>query len=89
MEAVQEPIADFITEDLALASFLHMEGYQFSIDCQGRKAWFVFAPDNDLESTVADYRDGVAEVEPRQFTQATGHVRKRMYEALGQTNGRR
>lgn len=89
MATAQEPIADFITDDLALASFLHMEGYVFNIDCQGTKAFFVFPPAEDLETDVADYRDGVAEVEPREYMLATGHVRKCMYTALGQDKRRR
>lgn len=86
MSVAQEP--DFITDDLALASFLHMEGHEFKIDVQGRKAHFVFSPCDEIAGDVSDYRDGIVEVEPREYTQATAHVRRRMYTVLGIRNGR-
>jgi hypothetical protein len=82
-ETQEQQQADFRTDDLAMAAFLHCEGYVFTVEALGRKAWFIFAPVDGLETCVDDYRDGVAEVEPRTFAQATGHCRRKMYDALG------
>jgi hypothetical protein len=82
MEA-QETTADLRTDDLALAAFLHVEEYRFSVEARGRKAFFIFPFADGLYESADDYRDGVAEVEPRRMVQATGHCRKMMYEALG------
>jgi hypothetical protein len=79
----QEHSADFRTDDLAMAAFLHTEGYTFTVEAFGRKGWFIFRAVDGLEACVDDYRDGVAEVEPRTFAQATGHCRKVLYDALG------
>jgi hypothetical protein len=79
----QETTADLRTDDLAMAAFLHMEEYRFNVEARGRKAYFIFPFVDGLYEAADDYRDGVAEVEPRRFTQATGHCRKLMFEALG------
>lgn len=79
----QETTADLRTEDLALAAFLHTEEYRFSVEARGRKAYFIFPFVAGLYEAADDYRDGVAQVEPRSLIQATGHCRKLMYEALG------
>lgn len=86
MEA-QETSADLRTDDLAQAAFLHTEGYAFCVETRGRKAYFIFRFADGLYEAADDYRDGVAEVEPRRLVQAVGHCRKLMYEALG--TGRR
>jgi hypothetical protein len=85
----QDITADFRTDDLALSAFLHTEGYAFSVETRGRKAYFVFPFVDDLYSAVDDYRDGIAQVEPRSLIQATGHCRKMMYDALGHDPRRR
>jgi hypothetical protein len=82
MEA-QETTADLRTDDLALAAFLHTEEYRFSVEARGRKAFFIFPFVDGLYEAADDYRDGVGQVEPRRFAQATGHCRKLMFEALG------
>lgn len=83
--------ADFRTDDLAMAAFLHTEGYAFNVEARGRKGWFIFRAVAGLEEACDDYRDGVAEVEPKTFAQATGHCRRVLYDALGigRSNGKR
>jgi hypothetical protein len=82
MEA-QETTADLRTDDLAQAAFLHTEEFRFTVETRGRKAYFVFPFAVGLFEAADDYRDGVAEVEPRSLARALGHCRKVMYEALG------
>lgn len=83
MSEAQEQRADFRTDDLALAAYLHSEGYAFSVETHGRKGWWIFGEVDGLYGCVDDYHDGMVEVEPKRYTQATGHCRKVLYDALG------
>lgn len=78
-----ETQARFRTDDLALAATLHLEEFALvTVEARGRKAFFIFEYADGLDAVVDDYHDGVHEVEPRRFAQATKHCRNKMFDAL-------
>lgn len=74
---------DFRTNDIALAAYLFDEGNRYVCDMVDGFVTFIFAWSDDLDGIVNDYRDGVAQVEPRDFTRAIAHVKKAMYRTKG------
>lgn len=78
--------ANFITEDLQLASFLNALGYSLNVlvkvEDRGPVGFFVFDYANDLYESVDDYHDGCAEIEPRSILRAQARCRKKLFSAL-------
>lgn len=67
--------ANFVTDDMALAIFLHLEDYKFTVYFKGKRGYFVFAFADDLYQAVDDFHEGCVEVEPREFMSAQKHCR--------------
>lgn len=77
----QQPKRQYRCNDMALVAFLRVKGFKhrdLELFDKGNVLW-VFDEEEDLLGHIEDYSDGVAEVEPRDFTQSLGHVRKGLY----------
>ena len=78
----------FTTTDMALASFLCVNGQTFRLEMMegsATKALFVFEPltedeRDDLSVLVERFRDGQARVEPLKFLREVANVRSRVYQ---------
>lgn len=77
----------FQTQDLALASLLYGQGFNYTLIRMGRKkaAW-VFVPplekEEDFDNLVCDYEDRAARVCPASFVQDLKVVREGLYDFL-------
>lgn len=82
----------FSTTDLALASFLSLNGRGFRVERNPRRrekeqAIFIFEPVSETEANamillVNEYQSGSARVEPRRFMREVASVRGQLYDLL-------
>jgi hypothetical protein len=74
------------TSDLALASFLKMEGHEHAtleiVDGDNRSAVWMYLRNARIDKLLEDYSAGRARVEPKTFLSVTKDVRSTMFEAL-------
>lgn len=73
------------TEDLAMVTYLRSEGhYHNRMELDGDHAVWIFCLDGDkhLHECVADYKDGMAEVEPREYNRVLKRVRGELFKFL-------
>lgn len=82
---------EYMTADLALASFLSMRGLSvgrfFRDENDPKTAFFVFTlADGDeiaaMDLFVDQYEQGIARVEPKRFLREVGALRNQMYDFL-------
>jgi hypothetical protein len=78
------PLKEFCTDDIALATFLHTEGYRHTqMRMKDRRfAEWVFAGNGDLTTLVAEYQRSEAAVEPLAFTTMLHEIRSELYRFL-------
>jgi hypothetical protein len=88
-------VIKFRTNDLVLATLLHMEGYKAEHVFDRRKncVWVFDVPQDPEEcdafhDLVDDFADNLCAVEPRRFARTWAEVRREMYVFLGH-DGRR
>jgi hypothetical protein len=72
------------TDDLALATMLAMEGFEYSIKkLSSKKAIWIFTfsheMEEDFEDLIADYDQYAAKVEPRAFVLRWGEMRRELF----------
>ena len=76
------PSTSYQTRDLALAAYLYISGYEdFTCDREGdgdHNIVLCFDATPDMLELIRDYRDGMAEVEPREFARKYSLVRGRL-----------
>lgn len=76
----------FLTDDLALATVLGMQGYDTSNLVRRRQdsrlAEWYFERDNHLDEIVREYRSGSHSVEPGRFIKKLHSVRRQLYTFL-------
>lgn len=85
----------FRTRDLTLASFLALQGHDYSLEREGESprghpigVW-VFTSDDTLDGDVDAYQKHVARVEPAQFMRRLTTQRRELYDYLGVSRGGR
>lgn len=85
---------EYMTSDLALASFLSMKGLTlarfFTDENDPRTAFFVFVladgdEINNMDYFVDQYEQAIARVEPKRFLREVGVMRNKMYDYLRAT----
>ena len=69
---------DFLTDNLALSSWLVTEGHEPALHTMGTKFLFAFRQSETLTANVAAFHDGSARVDPNGFNEARISLRKRM-----------
>lgn len=79
------------TDNLAMATYLSLNGQSFRLERGQDKAVFIFAPVLDTErdelvKLIATFGSGQARVEPMKFMREVGSVRGQLYDFL---DGRR
>lgn len=80
-------MSEFRTEDLTLAALLHYDGLspvRMEKDNKGC-VWVFdlsFEDNGQTAELIEDYRDGHAEVEPKEFVKSLAMTRKKMYRFL-------
>jgi hypothetical protein len=69
----------WITDDLALATFLHMEHEIMGLEWrEPSDCFFIFELTDDLMDDAATFSGGLASVDPREFMRIYGALKRKM-----------
>ena len=86
MSKTREPLR---TQDLALATYLNLEGHQHErLEMIDRRAAVWVFPGDGCRLRAEDYHDGRAEVEPKAFATKLREVRDELYAFLRQNRSK-